>query len=191
MKYYFLGLVIFVITIIINIILVKLHYTYFGEVALVVATLLVSIIYSMNIKNSATSRDKLKASLVVYLGFVILRMLPYLSYSHFSMPRALTGALIGGLVSFIIVYIILSFVFSKETNNSIMVYAVTDDLIANRLVNLLSNRYIEAYSIRNTNNFLGTMSGANINIMIKEKSNYEKALKEINQFFDKQTNKEP
>jgi len=80
---------------------------------------------------------------------------------------------------------------SEGSNKSTIVYSVTDSIIANKLINLLSNRHIEAYAISNTNNFLGTATSSNINIMLKDKSTYDRAISEINLFFKNQIEREP
>jgi len=197
MKPYLLGLAIFVITLIANFILVTMQYIYFGEVALAIVAIFFGIVYMNTIKKNIIARDMLKASLVVYLGFIGLRMLPYLSYPQDSISRALVGALAGGLVSFIIVYVILALVYSfftsKNKQESTQVYSVTDHIIANQLIEVLFQQNIQAYSTEDGafDSLTNTSHSNAISIKLNDKSQYQKALALIEEFFQNLDKREP
>jgi len=198
MKPYILGLVIFIATLIINAILVNFHYNYMGEVTLAIISAGVGVVYMLAIKKDIMAKDMFKASLTVYLGFVILRLLPYLSMPSSSLTRAFFAALAGGIVSFIIVYINLSIVYAffgpKKKKQSAEIYSVTDDIIANQVIKVLSENSIEAYSMQNNsvNTFTASGSGANaISIRLKNTSQKKHALNIIKMFFKDLEDREP
>ena len=105
MKPYLLGLVVLISTLIVNKVMISMGLVYYGEIALILFGIIASLIYINTSKTEVTSKDMMKASFVVYAGFVILRLIAAFTSEYFSFPKVLFVALMAGLLSFIFVYI--------------------------------------------------------------------------------------
>lgn len=116
MKPYLLGLIVLISTLTVNKMMISMGLVYYGEIALILFGIFASTIYINTSKTEVTSKDMMKASIVVYAGFVILRLIAAFATPYFSLPKALFVSLIAGLVSFIFVYIafIIPLSFSKK-----------------------------------------------------------------------------
>lgn len=76
----------------------------------------------------------------------------------------------------------------------IKVYTVTDEGIASYLINTLAKHQIVAYIDKSNTGYdplISTAHNAEVNIILNDKNNYDKALEIINQFFQENENKQP
>lgn len=116
MKPYLIGLIVLISTLTVNRVMISMGLIYYGEIALILFGLVTSIIYINTSKVEVTSKDMMKASIVVYVGFVLLQFIASFATPFFSLPKAIFVSLISGLVSLIFVYIafIIPLSFSKK-----------------------------------------------------------------------------
>ncbi|WP_457593924.1 hypothetical protein [Hydrogenimonas sp.] len=155
-----------------------------------IATFIIFIaIFTITSLFNVQNRQK-KITYFIILGVVFL----YLFYkSYYLLHWGYTKSMTVNIVAIAIVSLIFRgfSMLSESSNKGTIVYSVTDSIIADKLINLLSNKQIEAYAVPNTDGFLGAATSSNINIMLKDKSTYDRALNEINHFFNDQSKREP